>query len=552
MPFFASGPDEIVGGTKPCGFGGRGQGRYPPAMAFRFPDPASLSSRLAPVRHRLLRWRIRFARLILLPELSPDDARELRHQVQDDGALTRGYMLMCGLAAGIAALGLLQSSTAVVIGAMLVSPLMSPIAALGFGFASIDGQRIRDAARVVLVGAAIGIAAGMLITWISPIRNATPELLARTQPTLLDLAVALLSGIAGGYATVMRKGGTAIGVAIATALMPPLTTVGYGIATLQPTFALGALLLFLTNLSAIAFAFALVARLSGAARPLQNVQWTTAHTLAGIVAFLALATPLAMTLAQVKREGTLRSSARNAIEQVSGQRGASIAQMDVHWPLFGDPSINAVVIAPQYAANGEQRVHDLLAPKVGPAVSVNLQQVLAADLPAQTRAMIDAAMERTAAGIAADVPPYARIRASIGLPTTTLWINRTERAVNIQPVAAAGWKLTDYLRAERIATDAAEGWSVRVIPPATPELRIALTTEGAPADAIPAGVAIWALQRWGVAHVRIAMPEDAHDDALPNALAGAGITTQPMPDKVAPAGTAILEIFAPPPFSGGQ
>jgi uncharacterized hydrophobic protein (TIGR00271 family) len=154
----------------------------------------------------------------------------LRHQVQDDGALTRGYMLMCGLAAGIAALGLLQSSTAVVIGAMLVSPLMSPIAALGFGFASIDGQRIRDAARVVLVGAAIGIAAGMLITWISPIRNATPELLARTQPTLLDLAVALLSGIAGGYATVMGKGGTAIGVAIATALMPPLTTVGYGIA----------------------------------------------------------------------------------------------------------------------------------------------------------------------------------------------------------------------------------------------------------------------------------------------------------------------------------
>jgi uncharacterized hydrophobic protein (TIGR00271 family) len=210
MPFFASGPDEIVGGTNPADLAAGGKAAILP-MVFRFPDPASLSSRLAPVRHRLLRWRIRFARLILLPELSPDDARDLRHQVQDDGALTRGYMLMCGLAAGIAALGLLQSSTAVVIGAMLVSPLMSPIAALGFGFASIDGQRIRDAARVVLVGAAIGIAAGMLITWISPIRNATPELLARTQPTLLDLAVALLSGIAGGYATVMGKGGTAIG-----------------------------------------------------------------------------------------------------------------------------------------------------------------------------------------------------------------------------------------------------------------------------------------------------------------------------------------------------
>ncbi|KAJ8136982.1 hypothetical protein OY671_009805, partial [Metschnikowia pulcherrima] len=192
-------------------------------------------------------------------------------------------------------------------------------------------------------------------------------------PTSLDLAFASLSGLAGGYAPVIGKGGTAIGVAIATASMPPLTTVGYGIATSQPTFASGASSSFSTNLSAIAFAFASVARSSGAARPLQNVQWTTAHTVAGIAAFLASATPSAMTSVQVKREGTSRSSARNAIEQVSGQRGTSIAQMDAHWPSFGDPSINAVVIAPQYAANGEQRVHDLLAAKVGPAVSVNLQ-----------------------------------------------------------------------------------------------------------------------------------------------------------------------------------
>jgi hypothetical protein len=111
-------------------------------------------------------------------------------------------------------------------------------------------------------------------------------------------------------------------VAIATALMPPLTTVGYGIATLQPTFALGALLLFLTNLSAIAFAFALVARLSGAARPLQNVQWTTAHTVAGIAAFLALATPLAMTLVQVKREARCvrRRGMRSSRFQASGHQ----------------------------------------------------------------------------------------------------------------------------------------------------------------------------------------------------------------------------------------
>ena len=239
--------------------------------------------------------RIRIARAVLLPELTSAEAKTLRQSVHTDAELTSGYILMCALSAGIATLGLLQSSTAVVIGAMLISPLMSPIASLGFGFSSIDGHRIRDAARVVMVGAAIGILTGMLVTWLSPIRNATPEILARTQPTLLDLAVALFSGIAGGYATVIGKGGTAIGVAIATALMPPLATLGYGLGVLEIRFALGAFLLFLTNLAAITFAFALIARLSGAARPLRSVEMTPRYLGVLFAAFLALATPLSIT-----------------------------------------------------------------------------------------------------------------------------------------------------------------------------------------------------------------------------------------------------------------
>ncbi|MCB2063810.1 MAG: hypothetical protein KDE25_10220, partial [Novosphingobium sp.] len=106
------------------------------------------------VKFRRLRVWLRFARMklakaILLPHLGSVQAHDLRHQVDREGELTSGYMLMCALSAGIATLGLLQSSTAVVIGAMLISPLMNPIAALGFGFASIDGNRIKQAARVV-------------------------------------------------------------------------------------------------------------------------------------------------------------------------------------------------------------------------------------------------------------------------------------------------------------------------------------------------------------------------------------------------------------------
>lgn len=256
---------------------------------------------------------------------------------------------------GIATLGLLQSSTAVVIGAMLISPLMSPIAALGFGFASIDGQRIRDAAKVVLVGALIGIATGMLLTLISPIRTATPEILARTEPTLLDLGVALLSGIAGGYATVRGKGGTAIGVAIATALMPPLATVGYGLGVMNPAYALGAFLLFLTNLAAITFAFALIARLSGAARPLANVEWKPRYVIAGLAAFLVLATPLALTLLRVSQEAALRGTARGAITRAIGSDEISFAQLDIDWPLFGSPQIHAVVVTP-VSAKGQKKL----------------------------------------------------------------------------------------------------------------------------------------------------------------------------------------------------
>jgi hypothetical protein len=104
-------------------------------------------------------------------------------------------------------------------------------------------------------------------------------------------------------------------------------------------------------------------------------------------------------------------------------------------------------------------------------VTVKLQQVLAADLPAQTQAMVDAAMERTAAGIAADVPPYARIRAAIGLPTSSLWMNRTERTVFVAPVAAPGWRLEDYRRVEVMAQQVAEGWHVAIVPPASESQR---------------------------------------------------------------------------------
>lgn len=518
------------------------------------------------VRLRRLRaWlrflRIKAAKAILLPELSRTAARNLRKAVHEDAQLTSGYMLMCALSAGIATLGLLQSSTAVVIGAMLISPLMSPIAALGFGFASIDGDRIREAVRVVAVGAGIGILTAIVITWISPIRNATPEILARTQPTLLDLAVALFSGIAGGYATVIQKGGTAIGVAIATALMPPLAVLGYGIGVLQIQFALGALLLFLTNLAAITFSFAVIARLSGAARPLYDVELKPGFIGFISLAFLVLAIPLSMTLTRIKHEAEMRSAASDAIIAACGGKDVDITQIDVSWPLFGEPKVDALVIAPTYSPNAEEEAETQLAKVLGGKVDIHLQQVQAADLQSQTRAMVDAAMERTAAGIAADVPPFDKIRTSIGLPTRAIWMNRAERRVYAEPIPAPGWTLADYEKIEEQANTVDSQWNVRIIPPPLPELHVNLgdPAKAAP-DTVPPELAGWALLRWGMGKVTMTAPGGEATQALIKGLGDKGITAElapaePVPEpkgrkkveEPAPEPVAVIHVYAKSP-----
>ena len=498
------------------------------------------------------------------PHFSEPDASALRATVREEGVLTSGYVLMSALSAGIATLGLLQSSSAVVIGAMLVSPLMSPIAALGFGFASLDGHNIKDAVRVVIIGALIGILTGMLVTWLSPIRNVTPEIIARTQPTLLDLAIALLSGIAGGYATVRQKGGTAIGVAIATALMPPLATIGYGLGVANWEFAGGALLLFLTNLAAIAFSFAFIARLSGVARPLGHVELTPRYIAAGILVFVALATPLGLTLVRVSKEARARGAARSVLTSELHVTSGKIAQLEVRWPLMRELSIDAVVITPVFLP-GAQRMVDLRLFRVfGVTPNVSLQQIVAADDGSQTRAMIDAAMERTTAGLAKDVPPYDAIRNGIGLPIQSMWVDRGARIVHVSPADAPGWTLGDYLLMETAARASAGEWKVQVVPPTSRTLEITFPPTLTAPDTLTehmGRVAQWALERWGVSAVQVEITRTAGDSAaliaqrrlsvIVNWLASGKIAaTGRMVDRPGKSpDTFIINPFAPSPSS---
>ena len=149
----------------------------------------------------------------------------------------------------IASVGLNVNSTAVIIGAMLISPLMGPIIGSGFALGTNDLDLLKLAAKNVLVMVLISLAASTLFFLLSPLDLINPtELEARTRPTIYDVLIALFGGLAGILENSRKERGTAIaGVAIATALMPPLCTAGYGLSCLNMHYFLGAMYLFVIN-----------------------------------------------------------------------------------------------------------------------------------------------------------------------------------------------------------------------------------------------------------------------------------------------------------------
>lgn len=158
----------------------------------------------------------------------------------------------------IACLGLNVNSTAVVIGAMLISPLIGPIVGLGFAVAINDLSLIRIAFKSYVIATIIGLVASTIYFLITPVNTAHSEILARTTPSIYDVLIALFGGFAGVIAMCSKQKGNVLpGVAIATAIMPPLCTAGFGIATGQLSFFLGAFYLFLIN-SVFIFAATLV------------------------------------------------------------------------------------------------------------------------------------------------------------------------------------------------------------------------------------------------------------------------------------------------------
>lgn len=184
-----------------------------------------------------------------------DEFKELFMLMRESAKATPAYITLMVLSTLLAVFGLFANAIPVVIGAMILAPLMGPIIALALGTLRQDDSLMIASGRTIAIGTFVALLCAMLTAWFMPLNHINSEIAARINPTLLDLGVAVVSGVAGAYAhsrTEIAK--SLAGVAIAVALVPPLAVAGIGLGWMDMTIFYGAFLLYLTNLVGIVLA----------------------------------------------------------------------------------------------------------------------------------------------------------------------------------------------------------------------------------------------------------------------------------------------------------
>jgi uncharacterized hydrophobic protein (TIGR00271 family) len=308
---------------------------------------------------------------------------DIYQDVYENRQFNLNYFLMLVMACLIALLGLLENSPAVIIGAMLISPLMGPILSCGLALTSADWSLAKKALRNLGLSVLETIIIAALAAWFMPLKAVTPEILARTNPNLMDLLIAIFSGLAGTLALCSRQSGLTIipGVAIAVAVMPPLATVGYGISTHQWSIARGAFLLFFTNLMAIVISANIVFFFVGF-RSRQQPDGPGRHILFRYRVLLAwsmlivLSVPLMQTLIGAAQQVALRKDVASSLREHLDHKGkAQLASLDLQKAgkiLSVDATVRtAVFIKPEEV----REMEEALSSQFSRTVQLNLEQI---------------------------------------------------------------------------------------------------------------------------------------------------------------------------------
>ena len=446
-------------------------------------------------------------------------------KIAGESSTSPRYLFMTMMSAGIAILGMLLSSPAVVIGAMLLSPLMSPILGAGFALASGKIKWLRLCAFALFLGTAAAIAFTALIVLMSPLQTMTTEIAARTRPNLFDLLVALFSSLAGSYAMIRGREGTIVGVAIATALMPPLAAVGYGLATLNWTVFAGAFALYVTNFLTIALTATVMARLYGFRTDLSKRQGLFQNL--GIVAvFVALAIPLGLSLRQIALESNAQRLVQSAVSE-SFPDDAQVSDATIDWasrPLV----VSGTVFTPTFNARANGEVADRLRNELGREVTVQIEQYRVGTDPgaaeqaqlAQAREAQQAeASERQIAALAANLALIA------GVERSAVTIDRDNSRAIVQAKPLPGLTLAGWRILEQRAAGQTPGWTVELRPPLLALPDIPLGEDGTPTPDGQQAVQViaWAARRLDLPIILSGGGAEARD-SLVQTLAAQGVT----------------------------
>lgn len=281
-----------------------------------------------------------------MPKATPEDLNRLFQDLQEDSTLGLNFLVLTGSACIIATIGLLTNSAAVIIGAMIIAPLMMPLRGLALGALEGNLNLFEESLKTLSVGTIFAVTLSCLIARLInlPASEFTPEILARTQPQLGDLGVAVAAGAVSGFAKLRPKITDAVaGTAIAVALMPPLCVVGISLSQGYWTASWGAFLLFFTNLLGITLACMIVFIWGGYYIETQRVKRALRVALA-LTAILII--PLTLSLLQLIKQAQLQANVKKLLlnRTITVGQKVELTKTNVNWQK-NPPEVTLTVLA---------------------------------------------------------------------------------------------------------------------------------------------------------------------------------------------------------------
>ncbi|MGD1857801.1 MAG: TIGR00341 family protein [Leptolyngbyaceae cyanobacterium] len=284
-------------------------------------------------------------------EGKPLSLKALNRNLWRSAEPSSNYFTLLFLSAVISTMGLLAGSTATIIGAMIVAPLMGPITGIAFSLSVGNRRLLKRSGVSLLMGCLLTVITAYLFALVLDLNSLNPEITSRIKPTLIDLVIALAAGAAGSFAKTRRGVADALpGVAIAVALVPPLSVIGIGLAMPSDTVTFGSTILFVTNLAGIIFSGVLVF----VWQEYGSLSRAKGGLLVAALTLTALAIPLGFSL----KELVVEAKARSLVSRLIRRRTVTFSQTDIRRLQVdsngGSLSVNLEVAAPERSITGRQ------------------------------------------------------------------------------------------------------------------------------------------------------------------------------------------------------